>query len=209
MASSSGDPLRIGLLSLQGAVALHRPKLIRLGAEPVSVRAAEDLEQCAGLIVPGGESTTFLHLVKAYDLKAALIDFAARAPVWGICAGSILMAEKVENPPQESLGLMPVSIMRNAYGRQNESFIATFPLRLPGRSPIDQEGVFIRAPRVTRWSEEVRVLGEHGGHPVVLQHGHHLLTTFHPELSEADHLHSHFLESCRAAAQEARERSTA
>lgn len=205
--------LRIGLLSLQGAVEPHRPKLARLGVEPVAVRTAADLEACAGLIIPGGESTTFLHLIKAYGLKAPLLDFAARAPVWGICAGSILMAEQVEHPPQESLGLMPVTIERNAYGRQNESFIATFTLNLPGQSPAEQEGVFIRAPRVSALGAGVQVFGEQGGFPVVAQYGHHLLTTFHPELSASDLLHRHFLELCREVVEtgwdESGKRSTA
>ena len=198
-----GRPLPVGILALQGAVQPHRAKLLAAGAEPVPVRTAAELAACRGLIVPGGESTTFLKLIHAYDLWQPLLDFGAVRPVWGVCAGSILMAERVENPPQESLGLMPITVRRNAYGRQNESFIATFPLRLPGQPEQAQEGVFIRAPVVTEHGPDVGVLAEHGGHPVALQYGRHLATTFHPELSASDALHRHFLGLCGAQVQPA------
>jgi 5'-phosphate synthase pdxT subunit len=191
-------PLRIGVLALQGAVEPHRAKLSALGCEAIAVRDAEALASCRGLILPGGESTTMLHLIHAYALWQPLLDFAAGRPLWGVCAGSILMAEQVENPGQESLGLLPITVRRNAYGRQNESFIAAFPLRLPGQAPLPQEGVFIRAPVVTAWAPEVRVLAEHGGHPVALQHGRHLVTTFHPELAAPETLHRHFAALCEA-----------
>jgi 5'-phosphate synthase pdxT subunit len=191
-------PLRIGILALQGAVQPHRAKLARLGAEPVLVRDARELETCAGLILPGGESTTMLHLIHAYALWQPLLDFAAARPLWGVCAGSILMAAHVEHPSQESLAVVPITVRRNAYGRQNESFIARFPLRLPGQPPVEQEGVFIRAPQVVAHDPAVRVLAEHDGLPVVLAHGRHLVATFHPELSAQDALHAHFIALCDA-----------
>lgn len=188
--------MRIGILALQGAVEPHREKLARLGADAVAVRTGEELRNCHGLVLPGGESTTFLKLITAYSLRQPLVDFARDRPLWGVCAGSILMAERVENPPQESLGVLPVTVRRNAYGRQNESFIAPLALRLPGQGTQSQEGVFIRSPRILQWPGEADVLAEHDGAPVALRHGRHLLTTFHPELSAPDTLHRFFLALC-------------
>ena len=188
--------MRIGILALQGAVEPHREKLARLDADPLTVRTREELRDCHGLVLPGGESTTFLKLIAVYGLRQPLVDFAQTRPLWGVCAGSILMAERVESPPQESLGVLPVTVQRNAYGRQNESFIAPLTLRLPGQESQDQEGVFIRAPRILQWPREAEVLAEHGGDPVALRHGRHLLTTFHPELSASDALHRFFLTLC-------------
>jgi 5'-phosphate synthase pdxT subunit len=191
--------VRIGILALQGAVAPHRAKLAALGLEAPPVRLAADLDGCAGLILPGGESTTMLKLMHDYALIPALLDFGRRRPLWGVCAGSILLAEHVENPAQESLALLPITVRRNAYGRQNESFIARLTLKLPGEAPSDQEAVFIRAPQITAVSPGVAVLAEHGGLPVVVQHGRHLASTFHPELSAGDRLHRHFAGLCAAA----------
>ena len=120
-----------------------------------------------------------------------------RPRTWDTRAGSILLARRVENPSQDTLGILPLTVRRNAYGRQNESFIADFELRLPGQPPVTQEGVFIRAPRVTEWDDGVQVLGEHEGWPAALQWGRHLVTTFHPELSEDGHLHSYFIGLCQ------------
>jgi pyridoxal 5'-phosphate synthase pdxT subunit len=195
------SPLRIGILALQGAVQPHRAKLAALGVEALLVRDAAELAACRGLIVPGGESTTFLKLIHLYALWQPLLDFAAERPLWGVCAGSILMAEHVENPAQESLAVMPITVRRNAYGRQNESFIAHFPLRLPGQPPVDQEGVFIRAPQVVACGAGVTVLAEYDGQPVALAAGRHLTSTFHPELASGDALHRHFVALCGAGRQ--------
>jgi pyridoxal 5'-phosphate synthase pdxT subunit len=188
--------LRVGILALQGAVQPHRAKLARLGADVLLVRDAAELAACRGLILPGGESTTMLKLIHTYALWQPLLDFAAQRPLWGVCAGSILMAEHVEQPAQESLAVMPITVRRNAYGRQNESFIAHFPLRLPGQPPGDQEGVFIRAPQVISHGPDVAVLAECAGMPVALAYRQHLTTTFHPELAQSDALHRHFLRLC-------------
>jgi 5'-phosphate synthase pdxT subunit len=183
---------------LQGAVQPHRDKLQALGLDTRPVRLADDFETCAGLILPGGESTTMLKLIHDYDLKPALVEFGRRRPVWGVCAGSILMAEQVENPGQESFAMLPITVRRNAYGRQNESFITRLTLKLPGQPAIDQEAVFIRAPQIVATGPGVAVLAEHGGLPVAVQHGRHLATTFHPELSSTDRLHRHFVSLCEA-----------
>jgi 5'-phosphate synthase pdxT subunit len=188
----------IGILALQGAVEPHHLKLKSMGVEAVSVRSAEELRNCQGLIIPGGESTTFLKLIHENNLLQPILTFAERQSVWGVCAGSILIAKEVENPPQESLSLVPIRVRRNAYGRQNESFIAVFRLNLPGGSPIRQEGVFIRAPEVVEWEDNVAVLAKHEDKPVALQYRHHLVTTFHPELSESPALHHYFLSLCNS-----------
>lgn len=191
--------MRIGILALQGAVQPHREKLQALGVQAVLVRSAAELAPCAGLVFPGGESTTMLNLIAHYQLKQPLLAFAKEKPVWGVCAGSILMAEKVENPPQESFGLLPITVRRNAYGRQNESFIATIRASLNGDGGEDApttEAVFIRAPRIVGQSAEVRVLAEHEGHPVAVRYGRHMATTFHPELSAESPYHRYFLNLC-------------
>jgi 5'-phosphate synthase pdxT subunit len=176
----------------------HHLKLKSMGVEAVSVRSAEELRKCQGLIIPGGESTTILKLIHENNLLQPILTFAERQSVWGVCAGSILMAKEVENPPQESLSLVPIRVRRNAYGRQNESFIAVFRLNLPGGSPIRQEGVFIRAPQVVEWEDNVAVLANYEDKPVALQYRHHLVTTFHPELSESPALHHYFLSLCNS-----------
>jgi 5'-phosphate synthase pdxT subunit len=188
----------IGILALQGAVEPHHHKLRGMGVETVNVRTGEELRGCQGLIIPGGESTTFLKLIYENNLREPILTFAKKQSVWGVCAGSILMAREVENPPQESFGLVPIRVRRNAYGRQNESFIATFTLNLPGGSSIRQEGVFIRAPQVVEWEEEVAVIAKHEDKPVALQYHQHLITTFHPELAESSALHQYFLSLCKA-----------
>ena len=195
--------MRIGILALQGAVTPHQRLLEQLGVDGVPVRRADELAACAGLIMPGGESSTMLNLIRHYGLWQPLADFSQARSVWGVCAGSILMASTVTHPAQESFGMVEATLRRNAYGRQNESFIATVPVRLPGQAPYDQECVFIRAPRVERWSAEALVLGEYDAHPIALRAGRHLLTTFHPELSRATRLHAYFLTLCGAAALEA------
>jgi 5'-phosphate synthase pdxT subunit len=188
--------VRIGILGLQGAVAPHRAKLQALGQDAAIVRNEEELSACRGLIIPGGESTTMLKLIHDYRLKPALLDFARQHPVWGVCAGSILIAQQVENPAQECFGLLPITVRRNAYGRQNESFIGEIELTLPGHAPARQEAVFIRAPQIVRWATGVTVLARHGGIPVAVCQGHHMATTFHPELSVPDSLHRFFLGLC-------------
>ena len=190
-------------MAMQGAVQPHRAKLSSLGIDAIIVRSVGEMETCAGLILPGGESTTMLKLLHQFGLWEPLRQFGARKPLWGICAGSILMAARVENPAQECLGMVPVTVRRNAYGRQNESFITTLDVMLPkgdaeGNSAVRQEAVFIRAPRILGMAAGVKVLASQSGDPVVVQHGQHLLTTFHPELSAQNTLHQYFATLCDA-----------
>lgn len=189
----------IGILSLQGDFAAHRAVLEVLGAGARAVRRPADLEGVAGLILPGGESTTMLRFLTAEGLRQPLLDFAAGGrPVFGTCAGLILMARRVSNPVQESLGLLDVAVERNGYGRQVDSFIDRVDLTAlepdPGTAGNGTiEGVFIRAPLIREVGEGVRVLGTHGGRPVLVQQGMLLASTFHPELTGDGRIHRAFL----------------
>ena len=188
----------IGVLALQGAVQPHRQSFAAIGERADLVRTAEEILSCDGLVLPGGESTTLLNLIGHYGLWDTLRGFARTRPMWGVCAGAILMARRVESPAQPSLDALPITVRRNAYGRQNESFIAPIVLRLPGQAPLEQEAVFIRSPVILELGAGCEVLAEHGGHPIAVQHGFHLVTTFHPELSSSTALHRHFALLCQS-----------
>src|SRR5207249_3052273 len=169
--SVSGSSVRIGVLALQGDFALHGRALARSGVDAVLVRKPERLEDVAGLIIPGGESTTLLRLMGEWEFVPAIEKFhAAGRPVFGTCAGLIVLAREVENPRQFSLGLIDATVERNAYGRQRESFEAPGVARLAGR-PTPIEMVFIRAPRITRLGPDVEALAEREGEPVLARQG--------------------------------------
>lgn len=187
--------MKIGLLALQGAVEPHRQKLERLGVEPVEVRHPSDLSGLAGIILPGGESTTMIHLLKLHDLWMPLAGFASERPAWGICAGAILLASRVTGPEQVSLGLFDVWAERNAYGRQKESFIA--PLDAEPGSPGPFEGIFIRAPRFRDLGLSAQVVYRFRGEPVMATQDHLWITSFHPELTPRADLHERFVSFCR------------
>jgi 5'-phosphate synthase pdxT subunit len=188
---SSGSKKKVGVLALQGDFEAHGKALARAGAEPVEVRSAGDLQELDGLVIPGGESTTMLKLLEIEDLMEPLRDFGKRRPIFGTCAGAILLANEVLNPSQASLGLMDIGVERNAYGRQLESRIAQ--LRAEGQD-TDLEAVFIRAPIIRRVGEDVRVLARYQGDPVLVEQGHHMVATFHPELTTDSRVHRMFLE---------------
>jgi pyridoxal 5'-phosphate synthase pdxT subunit len=177
----SGSP-RIGVLALQGNVREHVVMLQRLGAEPVEVRKPEELDGLDGLVIPGGESTTFMRLMRLYGLDEAVRRF--RGPVLGTCAGMIVL-------DRQHLGLVDLEVERNAYGRQVASFEAD--LRLAGEDePL--RGVFIRAPRVGAVGPDVEVLAELNGEPVLLREGRFIVASFHPELTDDSRVHEQFLE---------------
>lgn len=180
---------RIGVLALQGDYAAHGRALNEVGAETVPVLLPADLIGLAGLIIPGGESTALLNLMARDGLFAALADFAATRPVFGTCAGSILLARRVRNPEQESLAVLDITIERNAYGRQLDSAILTAPTTLPGGR---LETVYIRAPRITAVGPEVEVLACRDDTPVLVRQRHLLAATFHPELSPDRRVHRLF-----------------
>jgi 5'-phosphate synthase pdxT subunit len=178
---------RVGVLAVQGNFREHTAMLRRLGVDVVEVRKPEQLDGLDGLVVPGGESTTFMRLMRLYGLDEALRHF--RGPVFGTCAGMIVL-------DRGHLGLMDLDIERNAYGRQVASFEADLQLG-DGKEPL--RGVFIRAPRVRDHGAEVEVLAEHDGEPVLLRQGRFLVASFHPELTEDTRVHELFLDQVREA----------
>ncbi|MGH1375067.1 MAG: pyridoxal 5'-phosphate synthase glutaminase subunit PdxT [Alphaproteobacteria bacterium] len=165
---------KIGVLALQGAVDLHKPHVEACGAEFMPVKTAAEFEVVDAFILPGGESTTMLKLINRFGLWDALVEQFSRKPVWGICAGSILMAQHVTNPTQKSFGVLPMTVERNGYGRQLNSHHAI----------IDGfEVSFIRAPVFTEVDDTVEILAEHEGAPVWLKKGNMVASSFHPELT--------------------------
>ena len=179
------EPLRIGVLALQGNFREHAQMLRRLGVDVIEVRKPEQLDGLDGLVIPGGESTTFMRLMRLYGLDAALAGFAA--PVFGTCAGMIVL-------DRNHLGLVDVSVRRNAFGRQLASFETD--LDVAGiDSPV--RAVFIRAPWVEEVGLGVEVLAEVDGRPVLARDGRYLVAAFHPELTDDTRLHEQFLELVR------------
>ena len=183
------SPAKIGVLALQGDFDAHRKRLEDLGAEVVLVKKPEQFDEIAALVIPGGESTTFLKLLGEEGFRK-LGDFVRVKPTFGTCAGAILLARDVLNPPQRGLGVLDVSIRRNAYGRQLDSHITTEPTRLGG-GPLEM--VFIRAPKFEELGPQVEVLAREGKDPVLVRDKKVLAATFHPELSEDKRVHEYFL----------------
>lgn len=190
----------IGVLALQGDYAAHRQALHQRGAAAREVRTAADLAELSGIVLPGGESTTMMSFLRGSPLAEELVRrIRAGTPVLATCAGVILLAREVRNPPQDSLALLDVVVERNAYGRQRESFEAPGTASLDGR-PVPVEMVFIRAPRIRRVGPGVEVLATHGGEPVMARQGTVLAATFHPELTDGVEVHRFFCEMVRRAA---------
>ena len=172
----------IGVLALQGDCESHARALEQVNAQPKMARTARDLELVDGLIIPGGESTTFLKLLEREGLFLPLQEFVRMRPTFGTCAGCILLAKRVTHPEQQSLGALDATVERNAYGRQIDSQIVTGATSLPG-GPLEM--VFIRAPRLIELGSEVEVLAQRDGSPVLVRQKNILAATFHPELSRA------------------------
>ncbi len=188
---------KVGVLSLQGDFAAHGAALERAGAEPVYVRTRDQFADIAGLIIPGGESTTMLKLLRYENLTETLTEFGQNKPIFGTCAGAILLAGEVTNPAQESLGLVDIGIERNAYGRQIDSRVTEISPELEFEqrtNPGKLEAVFIRAPIIRRVGERAKVLASYNGDPVLVEEGRHLVATFHPELTKDPRVHELFLE---------------
>ncbi len=183
----------VGVLALQGDFEAHQKVFERLGARVRQVRTPKELECAAGLVIPGGESTTMLKLLEEEGLLEPVGAFGARRPVFGTCAGAILLASGVSHPRQPSLGLVDIDVERNAYGRQVNSRVAR--IEMEGK-PL--EAVFIRAPVIRRTGPQVRVLARYNGDPVLVEQGRHLAATFHPELTGQDRVHRRFLEKLGA-----------
>jgi 5'-phosphate synthase pdxT subunit len=188
---------RIGVLALQGAFDVHAKRLTELGASAHLIRKPEVLVTPEGqwkvdaLVIPGGESTTFLKHLERAGFYSVLDTFVRTKPVFGTCAGCILLAKDVTNPPQRSFAVLDIAVERNAYGRQNDSVILHAETNLPG-GPMEM--VFIRAPRISRITPDIEVLARRDNDPVLIRSGRILAATFHPELSEDRRVHQLFLD---------------
>ena len=183
--------MRIGILALQGAFIEHEQMLRQLGVEPVEVRLPEHLQGLDGLIIPGGESTTFGKLATDFGLMEPLREFAAAKPTWGTCAGLIFLARDVGHA-QPLLGLMDVAVARNAFGRQVDSFETDLDVPALGKEPFP--AVFIRAPLIEKVEPGVEVVARLAdGRVVAARQGHLLVTAFHPELTGDDRFHRLFM----------------
>ncbi|ACX51185.1 SNO glutamine amidotransferase [Ammonifex degensii KC4] len=190
--------MRVGILALQGAFREHAQTLGRLGVETRLVRRPAELEEIEALVIPGGESTTIGRLLFEFSLVDKLLAKAKEGlPVFGTCAGMVLMAREIEGIEQRTLGLMDITVRRNAFGRQVESFEADLQIPVLGDKPF--RGVFIRAPFVTRVGAGVEVLAEFEGKPVLVRQGKLLACAFHPELTNDLRLHRYFLEEVAKA----------
>jgi pyridoxal 5'-phosphate synthase pdxT subunit len=191
-AGKKKGPVKIGIVAIQGDFAAHAAMLRELGAETVEVRTLQDLQGCDGIVLPGGESTTQLQFLKEEGLFEAIRGFSKQGgAVFGTCAGAILLATKVNNPPQESLGLLDMTVLRNGYGRQLASDV------FYGASTLKQEPlemVFIRGPIIEEVGKDIAVLARHAGKAALVKKGNVLAATFHPELTDDTTVHKHFLE---------------
>ncbi len=185
---------RVGVLAIQGDFAAHAQALVEAGADAVEVRTAAQLAGLDGLVLPGGESTTFLKFLERDGFLDSLRTFVAAKPTFGTCAGCILLATHVTQPAQESLAVLDASVERNAYGRQIDSAIRTGETTLPG-GPLEM--VYIRAPRITTVGPGVEVMAERDGFPVLVRQGRLLAATFHPELSVDRRVHRYFVDMVR------------
>jgi pyridoxal 5'-phosphate synthase pdxT subunit len=186
---------KIGVLALQGDFDAHRRRLEELGAQVVLVRKPEQLDEIEGLVIPGGESGTFLKLLGSAGFEK-LKEFVRLKPTFGTCAGAILLASEVENPPQAGLGALNIRVRRNAYGRQIDSSIREGKLVRDLDGQLNEsllEMVFIRAPKISHVGEGVEVLATEGNDPVVVRQGSAMAATFHPELSDDLRIHQLFL----------------
>jgi pyridoxal 5'-phosphate synthase pdxT subunit len=182
--------MTIGVLAIQGDYEAHKARLEQLGATVVLVRKPEQLDSIDAIVIPGGESSTFLNFLSERGFLEKLREFVRTKPTFGTCAGAILLAKDVENPPQESLGALDIRIRRNAYGRQIDSSIREAQTRLEG-GPLEM--VFIRAPRIVATGKNVQVLASAGDDPVLIREGNIMAATFHPELSPDTRVHQEFL----------------
>jgi 5'-phosphate synthase pdxT subunit len=187
----------IGVLAIQGDFDAHARALRRAGANAIEIRRADELRAIDGLILPGGESTTMLKFIEEEEFARPITDFAyGGKPIFGTCAGAILLAREVYNPTQASLGLIDIAVERNAYGRQVDSFIASVEESFDGRA---LEAVFIRAPKIREVGGNVEVLARLNSEPVLVRERSIVCSTFHPELTADDRVHRLFVEIVRGA----------
>ena len=192
--------MKIGILAVQGDFEAHAAMLGELGAETTEVRTPADLEGCDGLILPGGESTTQLKFLQEEGLADKIVRFAEHGgAIFGTCAGAILLAKDVEHPKQDSLNLMDMTVVRNAYGRQIASDVVSGHTMLK-KEPLEM--VFIRGPVIERAGPGLKVLAEYGGKPALVQRENIMAATFHPELTDDTTVHEYFLRLAEAGARQ-------
>jgi 5'-phosphate synthase pdxT subunit len=183
--------MKIGVLAIQGDYEAHKVRLEQLGAKVILIKKPAQLDKIDGIVIPGGESSTFLNFLAEQGFLEKLRDFVSTKPTFGTCAGAILLARQVENPPQLSLDAMDIRVRRNAYGRQLDSSIREARTKL-GDKPLEM--VFIRAPRIMSTGKGVEVLAKAGGDPVLVRQGKTMAATFHPELSDDTRVHQEFID---------------
>lgn len=184
--------MRIGVLAIQGDFAKHLQMCRQLDVESSPIKTASELNGCDGIILPGGESTTFANLLHKHGLWEELKTFAQAKPTFGTCAGLIVLSSRVKNNKVETMGIVDIEVERNAYGRQVDSFIDTVRLDF-GNGPFDFEGVFIRAPKICHLGQGVCAIGWHGDDVVLAEKGNTLVATFHPELTGDTNVHEYFI----------------
>jgi len=194
MAELKKKTYEVGILALQGDFGLHARSLVRLGIEPMIIKTRDQLSAVKRLIIPGGETTAMNRLIDLYDLRKPLKEFGKNKPVWGTCAGLIMLSRHSGDPRVTPLGLIDIDIARNAYGRQIYSFTKEGKVNL-NEKPENLKMVFIRAPKIRRIGDDVQVLAELDGEVVMARQGHILVTAFHPELTESIRIHEYFLKS--------------
>jgi len=182
----------VGILALQGDFSKHLEAVRRVGRTPLLVRKASELEQCERLIIPGGESTTFLKLIERLELREPLYKYCSSRPAFGTCAGLIILAKNVVNLNQNPLGLIDITVQRNAYGRQIDSFVDKIVFT-ENHISDPFEAVFIRAPKILKVGEDSRVIARHVEEPVMAANKNILVATFHPELTEDNRIHEFFI----------------
>lgn len=189
--------MKIGILAIQGSVIEHARAVLRAGADVIEVRTCADLERADGLIIPGGESTTIGKLLRLEGLDRAIISrVRSGMPVYGTCAGAILLAKKIAGfQKAPNLGLMDIEIERNAYGRQLDSFETKINVSVLGKSPIP--AVFIRAPKIVSTGTGVKILAKYAGEIVMCRKRNMLVSTFHPEMTNDLRVHKYFIDMCK------------
>lgn len=194
--------VKIGILAVQGDFEAHAAMLAGMGVDTREVRTLADLDGCDGLILPGGESTTQLQFLREEGLSNAIREFASEGgAIFGTCAGAILLATEVKNPGQDSLALLDMTVLRNAYGRQIASEVASGPSTLK-KQPLEM--VFIRAPIIERVGPGVEVLAEYAGKPALVQKGRIMAATFHPELTDDTTVHERFVKMAGQGSRQAK-----
>jgi len=184
----------VGVLGIQGGFSKHKEMIDSMGYDTKIVRTPEELKKTNALIIPGGESTTFLNLFDKLHLAEAIKDYNKKSPIMGTCAGLIVLSKKVDDLKSDTLGLIDIEVSRNAYGRQRESFIDKITIELNSK-PEDFDAVFIRAPKIVNYGSECQILAKHKNEIIMLRNESILVCSFHPELTGENIIHKYFLEN--------------